>query len=110
MTQKGPIESVLAIEICLKNTLFPAQCNFYVEIKFAKIYRAHQTVTPDKIPQTLTQRFTEEKEIDSIKKKEKQEAHLYLSVTVITDEQFNGHQGKNFFLLLRRYLDFQNEF
>ena len=50
-------------------------------------------VTPEKIPSPLSTRFTEEKEIDSIKKREKQEAHLYLSVTVITDEQFNGHQG-----------------
>ena len=51
-------------------------------------------VTAEKIPSTLSGRFTEEKEIDSIKKKEKQEAHMYLGVTVITDEQFNGHQGK----------------
>ena len=94
----------------LRKNILLTQCQFNKEIKLAKIYRAHKTVTPDKIPQTLTQRFTEEKEIDSIKNKEKQEAHLYLSVTVITDEQFNGHQGKNFFLLLRRYLDFKNEF
>lgn len=52
-------------------------------------------VTAEKIPSTLSGRFTEEKEIDSIKKKEKQEAHMYLGVTVITDEQFNGHQGKS---------------
>ena len=51
-------------------------------------------VTPDKIPVSLSQRFTDEREIENIKRKEKNEAHLYVSVTVITDEQFNGHQGK----------------
>ena len=51
-------------------------------------------VTTDKIPVSLSQRFTDEREIENIKRKEKNEAHLYVSVTVITDEQFNGHQGK----------------
>ena len=50
-------------------------------------------VTTDKIPVSLSQRFTDEREVENIKRKEKNEAHLYVSVTVITDEQFNGHQG-----------------
>ena len=50
-------------------------------------------VTEDNIPSTLSQRFIEEKEIENIRRREKQEAHLYLPVTVITDEQYNGHTG-----------------
>lgn len=45
------------------------------------------------VPMTLAQRFIDEREVENIKRKEKQELHLYMSVTVITDEQFDGHQG-----------------
>ena len=52
------------------------------------------TVESDiEIPPTLAQRFVDEREIENIKRKEKQEHHLYMAVTVITDEQFDGHQG-----------------
>ena len=63
----------------LRKNILLTQCQFNVEIKLAKIYRAHKTVTPDKIPQTLTQRFTEEKEIDSIKKKKTRSTFIHIS-------------------------------
>lgn len=45
------------------------------------------------IPDALAQRFIDEREIENIKRKEKQDTHLFMAVTIITDEQFDGHQG-----------------
>ena len=50
-------------------------------------------VAETEIPTTLAQRFTDEREIENIKRKERAEMHMFMSVTVITDEQFDGHQG-----------------
>jgi ubiquitin carboxyl-terminal hydrolase 7 len=47
------------------------------------------------IPDALAQRFIDEREIENIKRKEKQDTHLFMAVTIITDEQFDGHQGKS---------------
>lgn len=45
------------------------------------------------IPVHLATKFTEEREIEAIKRKEKNEAHYFMTVNIISDEQFGGHQG-----------------
>ena len=45
------------------------------------------------IPQYLHERIEQEKQADALKRKERQEAHLYLRVDVYTDKQFEQHHG-----------------
>ena len=65
-----------------------------VYIRKSKILEILSEVTADKIPISLSQRFTEEREIENIRRREKNEQLHYLQVTVITDEQYDGHQGR----------------
>ncbi len=41
----------------------------------------------------LANRFNEEREVEAIKRKEKNETHFFMTVNIISDEQFGGHQG-----------------
>jgi len=50
-------------------------------------------VTEDDIPRELLERLKEEKNIEMIKRKERSEAHLYMQITVMTEDAFVGHQG-----------------
>lgn len=52
-----------------------------------------ETTEQTDIPSHLSSRFNEEREIEAIKRKEKNEAHYFLTINIISDEQFNGHQG-----------------
>jgi len=49
------------------------------------------------IPDTCQERLMEEKKIEAIRRKEKNEAHLYMSVKVILEDAFFGHQGNDLF-------------
>ena len=50
------------------------------------------------IPEVLTERLQEEKMIESIRRKEKNEANLYMSVRVLLEGSFYGHQVFDVFL------------
>lgn len=49
------------------------------------------------IPDTLVQRLQEEKRLEAQRRKERQEAHLYMTVDIVTEDQFAGHQGPDLF-------------
>ncbi|KXJ26613.1 Ubiquitin carboxyl-terminal hydrolase 7 [Exaiptasia diaphana] len=54
-------------------------------------------VKEEDIPDSLVQRLQEEKRLELQRRKERTEAHLYINVEVITEDQFCGHQGPDLF-------------
>uniref|UniRef100_UPI00358F4AED ubiquitin carboxyl-terminal hydrolase 7 isoform X3 n=1 Tax=Myxine glutinosa TaxID=7769 RepID=UPI00358F4AED len=59
-------------------------------------YVLHSTLDSD-IPPQLIERLQEEKRIEAQKRKERQEAHLYMQVQIVTEDQFCGHQGNDMY-------------
>ncbi|KAJ8318152.1 hypothetical protein KUTeg_003243 [Tegillarca granosa] len=49
------------------------------------------------IPPTLVERLAEERRLEAQKRKERTEAHLYMSVQVLTEDHFYGYQGNDLF-------------
>ncbi|XP_065899371.1 ubiquitin carboxyl-terminal hydrolase 7-like isoform X1 [Dysidea avara] len=58
-----------------------------------------QEVTDDDISEYLVKRFEEEKRLDSIRRKERNEAHLYFQVEVYTEAHFQGHVGTDLVIM-----------
>ncbi|XP_022103325.1 ubiquitin carboxyl-terminal hydrolase 7-like [Acanthaster planci] len=54
-----------------------------------------QQVTDEDIPETLKRRLLEEKRVEAQKRKERTEAHLYMTLQVATEDQLYGHQGND---------------
>ena len=44
------------------------------------------------IPESLTHRLAEEKRVEAAKRKERSEAHLFMDVRAVTEDNFCGHQ------------------
>jgi len=61
-------------------------------------------VTDTDIPEQLMTRLTEEKKLEAFRRKERQEAHFYMSVNIITEDLFCGHQGEDLFEFERCHL------
>ena len=45
----------------------------------------------------LVERLQEEKRMEQIRRKERNEAHLYMSVQVLLEDSFDGHQGNDLY-------------
>lgn len=45
----------------------------------------------------LVERLQEEKRLEQIRRKERSEAHLYMTVQVVLEDSFDGHQGNDLF-------------
>ncbi|XP_030840591.1 ubiquitin carboxyl-terminal hydrolase 7 isoform X2 [Strongylocentrotus purpuratus] len=54
-------------------------------------------VQEDHIPETLKRRLQEEKKLEAQRRKERTEAHLYMTIQVVAEDQFYGHQGNDLF-------------
>ncbi|KAK3717321.1 hypothetical protein QZH41_011551 [Actinostola sp. cb2023] len=54
-------------------------------------------VKEDDIPESLVQRLLEEKRLEVQRRKERTESHLYITVEVLTEDQFCGHHGPDLF-------------
>lgn len=54
-------------------------------------------VGEEDIPEALSNRLQEEKKLEGIKRKEKAEAYLYMSVKIVLEDSFYGHQGNDLF-------------
>lgn len=52
-----------------------------------------EPVKEEDIPASLKQRFVDEKLQEAQKRKERLEAHLYLNVNIVLEDDFVGHQG-----------------
>ncbi|KAF4015576.1 hypothetical protein G4228_007489 [Cervus hanglu yarkandensis] len=68
-----------------------------VYIRESKLSEVLQAVTDQDIPQQLVERLQEEKRIEAQKRKERQEAHLYMQVQIVAEDQFCGHQGNDMY-------------
>ncbi|MCL4123129.1 UNVERIFIED_CONTAM: hypothetical protein GTU68_036606 [Idotea baltica] len=56
-----------------------------------------QEVTEEDIPQELIDRLQEEKRVEMIRRKERNEAHLYMNINVVLEDTFSGHQGNDLY-------------
>jgi len=68
-----------------------------VYIQQSRLVDILSPVSQADIPDTCQERLMEEKRIEAIRRKEKNEAHLYMSVKVILEDAFFGHQGNDLF-------------
>lgn len=49
------------------------------------------------IPSELADRLAEEKRMEQIRRKERNEAHLYMTINVLLEDCFDGHQGNDLY-------------
>ncbi|BET01842.1 ubiquitin carboxyl-terminal hydrolase [Nesidiocoris tenuis] len=68
-----------------------------VYIRDSELSTVLQEVTENDIPQELVERLQEEKRLEQIRRKERSEAHLYMTVHVVLEDSFDGHQGNDLF-------------
>ncbi|XP_045575642.1 ubiquitin carboxyl-terminal hydrolase 7 isoform X1 [Salmo salar] len=68
-----------------------------VYIRESKLSEVLLAVNDVDIPQQLVERLQEEKRVEAQKRKERQEAHLYMQVQIVTEDQFCGHQGNDMY-------------
>ncbi|XP_023345461.1 ubiquitin carboxyl-terminal hydrolase 7 isoform X1 [Eurytemora carolleeae] len=54
-------------------------------------------VGEEDIPEALSSRLQEEKKLEAIRRKEKNEAYLYMTVKIVLEDSFYGHQGNDLF-------------
>eukprot|EP00095_Tigriopus_kingsejongensis_P009858 maker-scaffold853_size88743-snap-gene-0.13 protein:Tk09858 transcript:maker-scaffold853_size88743-snap-gene-0.13-mRNA-1 annotation:"ubiquitin carboxyl-terminal hydrolase 7" len=54
-------------------------------------------VTEPDIPTALSERLSDEKKIEIAKRREKNEAHLYMTIRLFFEDNFNGHQGNDLY-------------
>lgn len=54
---------------------------------------ANDTVTEEDIPEQLIERLQEEKRHECLKRRERNEAHLHMTINVFTEDSFMGHRG-----------------
>lgn len=55
------------------------------------------TVTEEDIPEQLIDRLQEEKRQEALRRKERNEAHLYMNIQVFIEDNFMGHKGNDLF-------------
>lgn len=54
-------------------------------------------VTDIDIPSELADRLAEEKRMEQVRRKERNEAHLYMTINVLLEDSFDGHQGNDLY-------------
>ncbi|XP_054282413.1 ubiquitin carboxyl-terminal hydrolase 7-like isoform X2 [Macrosteles quadrilineatus] len=68
-----------------------------VYIRDSELHNVLQEVTETDIPEELFTRLQEEKKLEQMRRKERNEAHLYMTVQVLLEDSFCGHQGNDLF-------------
>ncbi|VEN46233.1 unnamed protein product [Callosobruchus maculatus] len=68
-----------------------------VYIRDSELHNVLQEVTDADIPSELADRLAEEKRMEQVRRKERNEAHLYMTVNVLLEEAFDGHQGNDLY-------------
>ena len=67
-----------------------------------------QDVTERDIPRELVARLSEERRLEALKRKERNEAHLYMTVQLVTEDNFQGMQHRRLIFLLTSPSFFQS--
>ncbi|XP_063971847.1 ubiquitin carboxyl-terminal hydrolase 7 isoform X1 [Diachasmimorpha longicaudata] len=68
-----------------------------VYIRDSELQNVLQEVKEEDIPQELVERLLEEKRLEQIRRKERNEAYLYMTVNVLLEDSFDGHQGNDLY-------------
>lgn len=68
-----------------------------VYIRDSEMKNVLQEVTEKDIPAELVARLQKDKEIEMLRRKERNESHLYMNVNVLLEDNFDGHQGHDLF-------------
>ncbi|XP_016915800.1 ubiquitin carboxyl-terminal hydrolase 7 isoform X1 [Apis cerana] len=68
-----------------------------VYIRDSELENVLQEVKEEDIPQELVERLQEEKRLEQIRRKERTEAYLYITVNVLLEDNFDGHQGNDLY-------------
>lgn len=64
-----------------------------VYIRKSRLNEVLVDITPDDVPTHLEKRLAEERAEIARRKKEREEAHLYISVGILTEDSFKSHHG-----------------
>lgn len=68
-----------------------------VYIRQSHLSKVLEPVRDEDIPESLKQRLSEEKKLEFLRRKEKMEAHLYMTINIVLEDHFCGHQGFDLF-------------
>ncbi|XP_054155064.1 ubiquitin carboxyl-terminal hydrolase 7-like [Oppia nitens] len=68
-----------------------------VYIRDSVINEVLQMVTEEDIPEQLIERLHEEKRQETLRRKERNEAHLFMNINVFTEDSFMGHKGNDLY-------------
>lgn len=68
-----------------------------VYIRDSDLSTVLQDVTADDIPSELDKRLQDEKRIEQIRRKERNESHLYMTINIFTEDCFDGYSGADLF-------------
>ena len=68
-----------------------------VYIRKSELGRILTPVTEDSIPSAVSERLQEEKKLEVARRKEKSEAHLHMTLRILTEDSFAGHQGNDLY-------------
>ncbi|KAJ8967839.1 hypothetical protein NQ317_016612 [Molorchus minor] len=68
-----------------------------VYIRDSELQNVLQEVTDADIPSELADRLAEEKRMEQVRRKERNEAHLYMTINVLLEDSFDGHQGNDLY-------------
>ncbi|XP_074593603.1 ubiquitin-specific protease 7 isoform X2 [Brevipalpus obovatus] len=69
--------------------------NAYMLVYIADDSDVLEPVEASDIPEQLIERLQEEKRLENQKRKERNEAHLYMNIHVYTEDSFMGHKGND---------------
>ncbi|XP_046819841.1 ubiquitin carboxyl-terminal hydrolase 7 isoform X2 [Vespa crabro] len=68
-----------------------------VYIRNSELENVLQEVKEEDIPQELVERLQEEKRLEQIRRKERSEAPLFMTINVLLEDSFDGHQGNDLY-------------
>lgn len=86
----GDGEEVTAVRHCTNAYML-------VYIQKSRLAEILAAVGQEDIPEAIADRLQEEKKLEAVRRKEKNEAHLYFTVRIILEDAFYGHQGHDLF-------------
>lgn len=68
-----------------------------VYIRDSELHNVLQEVTDADISTELADRLLEEKRLEQVRRRERNEAHLYMTLHILLEDSFDGHQGNDLF-------------